>query len=214
MGILLVYSVTDKSSFNSIEIWMKQIRQFAVENIPILILSNKADVKEKQVSEHQSRALSERHHVDLLMTSARDNINIDTAMVRLYHRIEKEKKAIAATTSLVHSIKLLGQKERKCSCWVITTIIYMFTRIVTLLQKVGNSHFTQKEGTNLPSFSSISLNLSTHSVQSFAGDRHTAWNVSQVLRLPCSSFSTRKTVHATWQVRVRVLLGSLANATQ
>jgi small GTP-binding protein len=30
MGILLVYSVTDKSSFNSIEIWMKQIRQFAV----------------------------------------------------------------------------------------------------------------------------------------------------------------------------------------
>ena len=45
MGILLVYSVTDKSSFNSIEIWMKQIKQFAVENIPILILSNKADVK-------------------------------------------------------------------------------------------------------------------------------------------------------------------------
>jgi small GTP-binding protein len=87
MGILLVYSVTDKSSFNSIEIWMKQIKQFAVENIPILVLSNKADVKEKQVSEHQSRALSERHHVDLLMTSAKDNINIETAMVRLYHRI-------------------------------------------------------------------------------------------------------------------------------
>ena len=116
MGILLVYSVTDKSSFNSIEIWMKQIRQFAVENIPILILSNKAEVKEKQVSEHQSRALSQRHHVDLLMTSARENINIDTAMVRLYHRIEKEKKAIAATTSLVHTIKLLGEKDRRCSC--------------------------------------------------------------------------------------------------
>jgi small GTP-binding protein len=89
MGILLVYSVTDKSSFNSIEIWMKQIKQFAVENIPILILSNKADVKEKQVSEHQSRALSERHHVDLLFTSAKDNVNIETAMVRLYHRIDK-----------------------------------------------------------------------------------------------------------------------------
>jgi GTPase SAR1 family protein len=50
MGVLLVYSVTDKNSFNSIEIWMKQIQQYAVENIPILILSNKADVKEKQVS--------------------------------------------------------------------------------------------------------------------------------------------------------------------
>jgi len=47
MGILLVYSVTDKGSFNSVEIWMRQIRQFAVENIPILILSNKADVEFK-----------------------------------------------------------------------------------------------------------------------------------------------------------------------
>ncbi len=50
MGVLLVYSVTDKNSFNSIEIWMKQIQQYAVDKIPILILSNKADVKEKQVS--------------------------------------------------------------------------------------------------------------------------------------------------------------------
>jgi len=71
MGILLVYSVTDKNSFNSIEIWMKQIQQYAVENVPVLILSNKADVKEKQVSEQQSRALSEHYHIDLLMTSAK-----------------------------------------------------------------------------------------------------------------------------------------------
>lgn len=119
MGILLVYSVTDKSSFNSVEVWMKQIRQFAVENIPVLILCNKADVKEKQVSEHQSRALAERHHVDLLMTSAKDNINIETAMIRLYHRIDKEKRITASVTSLIHVIKQTTeqpQQTRKCSC--------------------------------------------------------------------------------------------------
>lgn len=119
MGILLVYSVTDKSSFNSIEIWMKQIKQFAIENIPILILSNKADVKEKQVSEHQSRALSERHHVDLLMTSAKDNVNIETAMVRLYHRIDKEKRITANVLSLTHTIKALTEesnKKQNCRC--------------------------------------------------------------------------------------------------
>lgn len=119
MGILLVYSVTDKSSFNSIEVWMKQIRQFAVENIPILILCNKADVKEKQVSEHQSRALSERHHVDLLMTSARDNVNIETAMVRLYHRIDKEKRITASVASITHTIKKLTEdtnNKKPCKC--------------------------------------------------------------------------------------------------
>jgi GTPase SAR1 family protein len=101
MGILLVYSVTDKGSFNSVEIWMRQIRQFAVENIPILILSNKADVEFKEVSEQQSRALSERHNVDLLVTSAKKNINIEAAMVRLYHKIDKEKK-VSATNSTIH----------------------------------------------------------------------------------------------------------------
>jgi Ras-related protein Rab-8A len=117
MGILLVYSVTDKSSFNSIEIWMKQIKQFAVENIPILILCNKADVKEKQVSEHQSRALSERHHVDLLMTSAKDNVNIETAIVRLYHRIDKEKRVVSSVGSLTHTIKRMTEDNKKpCQC--------------------------------------------------------------------------------------------------
>jgi GTPase SAR1 family protein len=71
MAILLVYSVTDKSSFNSVETWMKQIRQYAVENIPIIILSNKADVKNKEVSEQQSKSLKDRHNIDLLMTSAK-----------------------------------------------------------------------------------------------------------------------------------------------
>lgn len=47
MGILLVYSVKDKNSFNSVEMWMRQIRTFASDNIPIMILSNKADEKYK-----------------------------------------------------------------------------------------------------------------------------------------------------------------------
>jgi hypothetical protein len=50
---------------------MKQIKAFAVENIPIIILSNKADEKYKEVEEKQSHALAEGHKVDLLMTSAK-----------------------------------------------------------------------------------------------------------------------------------------------
>lgn len=120
MGILLVYSVADKASFNSVEIWMRQIRQYAVENIPILILSNKADVEFKEVSEQQSRALAERHSVDLLVTSAKKNINIERAMIQLYHKIEKEKKIIA-TNSKTHTISLSNNPNNpanstKCHC--------------------------------------------------------------------------------------------------
>lgn len=44
MGILLVFSVTDKSSFNSVELWMRQIKQYAAEDIPVIILCNKIDI--------------------------------------------------------------------------------------------------------------------------------------------------------------------------
>ena len=43
MGILLVFSVTDKSSFNSIELWMRQINQYS-KGIPVVILCNKIDI--------------------------------------------------------------------------------------------------------------------------------------------------------------------------
>jgi hypothetical protein len=55
---------------------MRQIRQYSIENIPIIILANKADMQKREVSEIQARALAERHGVDLLMTSVKNNKNI------------------------------------------------------------------------------------------------------------------------------------------
>jgi small GTP-binding protein len=43
-GIVLVYSVGDRNSFNDIEIWMKQIEDIAGGNIELMILANKCDL--------------------------------------------------------------------------------------------------------------------------------------------------------------------------
>lgn len=53
------------------------------------------------------------------MTSAKDNVNIETAMVRLYHRIDKEKRITANVASLTHTIKSLTEespKKQACKC--------------------------------------------------------------------------------------------------
>lgn len=51
MAIILMYSTDNRDSFNSIAIWMKQISTFAVEDIPVMLVCNKADLKKKQVSD-------------------------------------------------------------------------------------------------------------------------------------------------------------------
>jgi Ras-related protein Rab-8A len=51
-GVVLVYSVTDRKTFNSLENWLKQISDSQPENIAKIIVGNKCDCSdaERQVS--------------------------------------------------------------------------------------------------------------------------------------------------------------------
>jgi len=51
MGILLVYDVTDESSFNNIRNWIRNIEQHASDSVNKILVGNKADMDEsKRVS--------------------------------------------------------------------------------------------------------------------------------------------------------------------
>jgi len=45
MGILMVYDVTDESSFGNVRNWMRQIDQNAAENVNRILIGNKCDVE-------------------------------------------------------------------------------------------------------------------------------------------------------------------------
>ncbi|KAL4376875.1 hypothetical protein GQ457_02G038970 [Hibiscus cannabinus] len=45
MGILLVYDVTDESSFNNIRNWIRNIEQHASDNVNKILVGNKADME-------------------------------------------------------------------------------------------------------------------------------------------------------------------------
>ncbi|KAK1383804.1 hypothetical protein POM88_021539 [Heracleum sosnowskyi] len=48
MGILLVYDVTDESSFNNIRNWIRNIEQHASDNVNKILVGNKADMDESK----------------------------------------------------------------------------------------------------------------------------------------------------------------------
>jgi len=48
---MIVYSVTSKESYSSIEGWMEEIRKYTGEEIKVLLIGNKADLEiEREVS--------------------------------------------------------------------------------------------------------------------------------------------------------------------
>ncbi|KAF2600605.1 hypothetical protein F2Q68_00007801 [Brassica cretica] len=48
MGILLVYDVTDETSFNNIRNWIRNIEQHASDNVNKILVGNKADMDESK----------------------------------------------------------------------------------------------------------------------------------------------------------------------
>ena len=49
MGVLLVFDMTNQSSFDNVRNWVRQIKKNADENVCKMLLANKADLKERRV---------------------------------------------------------------------------------------------------------------------------------------------------------------------
>lgn len=46
-GVVLVYSITDRKTFNNIESWLKQINESQPQNMAKIIVGNKSDCSDK-----------------------------------------------------------------------------------------------------------------------------------------------------------------------
>ena len=80
MGILLVYDVTNESSFANINTWMSAIRQHASDSVNKVLLGNKADtsgplVQKRSVATARGQALADQHGIRFFETSAKNGIN-------------------------------------------------------------------------------------------------------------------------------------------
>ena len=50
MGIIMVFAVDDRNSFNAMENWLKQIKTHAAENVVKVLVGNKVDREDRKVS--------------------------------------------------------------------------------------------------------------------------------------------------------------------
>jgi len=83
-GILLIYDVTDENSFQNIRHWMKNIEEYAAENVNKILIGNKCDLVEKKVVDTQKgQQLAANYGIQFLETSAKNNINVEEAFISI-----------------------------------------------------------------------------------------------------------------------------------
>jgi small GTP-binding protein len=89
-GALLVFDLTREQTYSETRKWLTEIRQFAGENIPFVLIGNKADLLEdvgEVIDRNDARNFAEKEGSIYIETSAKTGINVDQAFTELTRRI-------------------------------------------------------------------------------------------------------------------------------
>ena len=76
-GVIVVYDITNRNSFDSVRSWMSEIKKYNLLNKSIILVGNKTDMGSKRaVSIREGQSLAEQYGIHFLETSAKENTNI------------------------------------------------------------------------------------------------------------------------------------------
>ena len=122
-GIILMYDITNKKSFESIPDWIKSIRDSKGENFPMILLGNKLDKEDiRIISEKEGKELADKYGIKFFETSNKTGVNVQESGIALVNEILKNKQNEMISNISKNSIssKLSSQKaslkndERRC----------------------------------------------------------------------------------------------------
>ncbi len=116
-GVILMYDITNKSSFKSIPEWIESAREHKGENYPIIIIGNKIDLEEKRkITTEEGENLAKKYGLDFFEISNKEDINIKEAIFTLFKKvlIYIEQKDIKGNSSILSSNNSSSNKKSCC----------------------------------------------------------------------------------------------------
>ena len=123
-GAFIVYDVTRKETFDSVDRWISDIITTCDKNLTIILIGNKSDLEDqRQISKQQGEEKAKIHQLAFLETSALSGENLEKAFNMLINEIyEKCKSEFENTDYLnlgdsVEEIQLKkddSESENKC----------------------------------------------------------------------------------------------------
>ena len=122
-GILLVYDITLKESFESLNDWLNEIKKNTSKNIVKVLIGNKIDLNDKRViSFDEAKEFADNNSMKYIETSAKTSTNVDQAFgligVELIKSFKgnEEKNTNKKNVVLSNSEAVTDNKQIKKGC--------------------------------------------------------------------------------------------------
>ena len=122
-GIIIVYDVTDRVSFDHVTFWLKEVDRLASPEVVKMIVGNKTDRKEERVvSKQEGQMLAKQYNVGFIETSAFSGRNVEKIFFELTqwkkYKIQLNPKQLPQV--LFHSqLQLQNLSKRKDAAKII-----------------------------------------------------------------------------------------------
>ncbi|KAG5898155.1 hypothetical protein JTB14_034011 [Gonioctena quinquepunctata] len=115
-ALLLLYDVMNKTSFDNIRAWLGEIREYAQDDVVIMLLGNKADCgTERAVRREEGERLAREYNVAFMETSAKSGQNVELAFVAVAREL-KYRQSGPKDSNTFNVQDYVRQQSEKSQC--------------------------------------------------------------------------------------------------
>ena len=84
LGVLLVFSIDNHSSFESLQKWLDDIRSLCHPHARVLLVASKCDLEEqRKITKTEIESFVQSYNLEYIESSAKNNINVEEAFYKL-----------------------------------------------------------------------------------------------------------------------------------
>ena len=115
-GVILIYDIGNRSSFESLETWMESIRDIGKDKLSIVLVGNKCDLseKEREVSLTEGKEKANEFNIPFFETSCKDGININEVFDTLVEEISSKNNSNKKGEFKIVNKENKEKKKGKC----------------------------------------------------------------------------------------------------
>lgn len=97
-SIMIVFDITNRETFDNVAVWMQDVKKFANQTAPMLLVGNKADCEQhREVPSSEAEALAESLGCKYMETSAKDDKAVEGSFEYLVDKCLEQRLTIQKT---------------------------------------------------------------------------------------------------------------------
>ena len=116
-GFVLVYDITDETTFDKTNFWMDQIKLNGIENAKLILVGNKCDlINERKVSIEEGEKRAKDNNIKFFESSAKEGTNVNELFLELGKLIYQDSKGKEEKKTVKLGSTTQSKKEKKKCC--------------------------------------------------------------------------------------------------